>query len=246
MLLLAAGMGIVAAAIAFAVGLRHPIALAVTALTALAVAALLVPLVVPPLGGVLRGAPAKAGTTNLRRPLPRLTYSSSLIHLGFVCLVIGITGSSLGTVKHEAVMDEGETIQWAGRSIRLARVIQREDADRLIVEARVEVSRSSHTAFTVVPAQHLHRAHNEWTTEVAIHSTWAEDFYVIVHGGEAQSKVHLTFVVNPMMRWLWLGGWIAGVGALGALLSVRRRKSELSVVPAPHGAVLARSRVCEV
>jgi cytochrome c-type biogenesis protein CcmF len=177
--------------------------------------------------------------------MPRMAHSSALIHLGFVCLAIGITGSSLGTMTHEAVMDEGETIQWAGRLIRLTRVSQREESGRLAVEAQVDVFRPSDAAYTLFPAQHLHRAHNEWTTEVAIHSTWAGDFYAMVHGGEARSKVHLTLIINPMMRWLWLGGWVAGLGALVALLVPVRRAAERSIVPPPHGAMLARRRVCE-
>ena len=131
-------------------------------------------------------------------------------------------------------MDEGETIQWAGRSIRFARLIRRDLPDKLAVEVQLEVSRPDARGTTLVPAQHLHRPENEWTTEVAIDSTWAEDFYTIVHGGEGPRQVRLTFVVNPMMRWIWLGGWIAGIGALCGLPLERRRAGEPSVIPATH------------
>ena len=52
---------------------------------------------------------------------------------------------------------------------------------------------------------------------MAIHSTWGGDFYTILHGGEGASRVSFTFAENPMMRWLWLSGWVAGAGALVGL-----------------------------
>jgi cytochrome c biogenesis factor len=65
----------------------------------------------------------------------------------------------------------------------------------------------------VRPARHLHLLQNEWTTAVAIHSSWSGDFYTILNGG-LSGKAVLTLVENPMMRWIWLGGICAVLGAV--------------------------------
>ena len=52
----------------------------------------------------------------------------------------------------------------------------------------------------------------DWSAKTAIHSTWGGDLFVILHSGEADGKVNLTFVENPLMRWLWLGGCLAALG----------------------------------
>ncbi len=140
-------------------------------------------------------------------------YAGLLAHLGFVSLSIGVAGSSLGTDQRETVLQEGQTIQWAGRSIHFARVVREDRPEKLVVAAQLEISEGDAPAYTLLPAQHLHRNQNQWTSEVAIHSTWTSDFYAIVHGGRQSADVSFTFVVNPMMRWIWLSGWLAGAGA---------------------------------
>jgi cytochrome c-type biogenesis protein CcmF len=164
----------------------------------------------------------------------RRQYAGFLIHLGLVCLAVGVTGSSVGTHQEEFVLQAGETIQWAGRDVRLARINQRELPDKLVAEAELEISRGGHVEGTVRPAQHYYRVQRQWASVVAIHSTWDGDFYTILHAGEGPGKVRATFVANPLMRFLWLGGSIMGLGAVIRLWPTRRRSAHLSVVPLPE------------
>ena len=230
MLFLSAGVGGVTAAIAFAVGVRHPVGLAVAWLATMAVVALAEALVLDALGRDPHGP--RLGVLSLLGS-KRRQYSGFAIHMGFVCIAIGIAGSSLGTCRHEVVMSEGETVEWAGHSIRFVKLIERELPDKLVAETQLRISREGADPFTLLPAQHLHRLQDQWTTEVAIHSTWARDFYAVFHHNKDQNKASLTFVGNPMVRWLWFGGWIFGIGALIGLWPVRRRTPGHTVVPAP-------------
>jgi len=225
LLLASLALGGVAAATAFVSGVRHPIAVAVIGLAVLAAAAVTVVLLrdakqASPVSG--RASLLRAFTNNRRQ------YAGFLIHLGFVCLAVGVAGSALGTQKQEAVVHEGEIIQWAGRSIHFAHLTQRDLPDRLIVEAQLDVSQGGSASYALSPAQHLYRLQGEWRSHVAIHSTWGGDFYTILHGGEGPSRVSFTFAENPMMRWLWLSGWVAGAGALVGLWPTvgRNPKSE--------------------
>jgi cytochrome c-type biogenesis protein CcmF len=229
-LFIATGAGGVAAVLALAIGRRHPIELAVAWLAAAAAVALAGALLLDVRRPGSRG-PVKRLWETLRAG--RRQYAGYLIHMGFVCLAVGVAGSSLGTRRQEVVMNEGQTIEWAGRSIHCAKLIERELPDKLVAEAQLEVSRRGAAAATMLPAQHLHKLQNEWTTEVAIDSTWSGDFYVILHGAEGQGRVSLTLIENPMMRWMWCGGWIAGLGALVGLWPAGRRSPRRSAVPAP-------------
>jgi cytochrome c-type biogenesis protein CcmF len=157
-----------------------------------------------------------------------------LIHLGIVCLAVGVAGSSLGARQQEVVIREGQTIEWAGYSICCTRLIERELPDRLVMEAELEVARHGAAAATLLPAQHLHRLQNEQTTEVAIDSTWRGDFYAIFHGRQGNGQASLTFIERPMIRWMWSGGWIAGIGAVVGLWPARRRPPRQSAVATPH------------
>ena len=69
---------------------------------------------------------------------------------------------------------------------------------------------------------------------------------MILHSRESTGAVNLTLLVNPMMRWIWLGGWVAGLGATLALIPAQRRTgagSQPSVdahVAPPHWALTNR------
>jgi len=199
------------AALAAAFGIRHPIALAVAAATAAGVLALLASLM---LDATRFGSPSlRSGLLRAVRSR-RVQYAGFLMHLGFYCLAVGVTGSSLGTQRHDADLAEGETTHWNGRSIRYVRMVERPLPDKVVFEAELEVTAADGTRFTILPAQHLYRRQDTWTTEVAIRSTWGGDLYAILLGNEGHGRASFTLIENPLMRWLWLSGGLAGAAAL--------------------------------
>ena len=142
-------------AAAMACGVDHPIGLAVAGLAAFAPVAFAgavildgTQIVVPRSGrGLLRA---------IRQG--RRQYAGFVIHMGLICLAVGVAGSSLGKREQGFTMTEGQTVQWAGRSIRVARVNQRKLPDKLVGEAVLEISRGGRLETTLVPAQHYHSA----------------------------------------------------------------------------------------
>jgi cytochrome c-type biogenesis protein CcmF len=158
----------------------------------------------------------------------RRQYAGFLIHLGLMCLAVGVAGSSLGKREQGFTLTEGQTVEWAGRSIHVARVTQRKLPDKLVGEVVLEISRGGRLEATLVPAQHYHPLQREWTTEVAIQSTWAGDFYTILHSGTTEGRLYLTFVENPLMRWLWLGGAVMVLGTAIRLWPSWRRSARAS------------------
>jgi cytochrome c-type biogenesis protein CcmF len=155
----------------------------------------------------------------------RRQYAGYGIHIGLALVAIGIAGSALGTRRTDIVMSQGDVISWAGRQIRL---ISREEQllpDKATAEAVLEVTQGRGAPTIVKPARHLHLLQNEWTTAVAIDSTWSGDFYTILNGGLDGEKVDLTLVENPMMRWIWLGGICAVVAAALGIWPGRFRRA---------------------
>jgi cytochrome c-type biogenesis protein CcmF len=192
-------------------GIRHAVALAVTGLSVLAVCVTSIAFRFDAIrhgqGRFWRGvAPA------LQKH--RRQYAAYAIHLAFACLVVGITGSSIGTRRHEVQLREGDIIEWAGWRIEYVQLIQRECDDKLIAEVELRVGRGNHPPVILMPARHFHLLQNQWTTEVAIHSSWSADFYSILHAGLGDGRVALTFVVNPLMRWIWGSGWLMAAGVI--------------------------------
>ena len=218
MLALAAAAGAIAAAVAFAAGVRHPLALAVAALAGSTV--------VSTAEALLLDARARRSQRSwLRLPAAlaanRRRYAGYLMHLGVVCLAIGVAGSALGSRRRNVAMAPGETVQWAGRSVRYLGLDECNLPDKIVVEARLEVSEGGVPTYPLLPAETLYRLQNQWSSQVAIHSAWSGDFYTILHGGNASDKVNLTLIDNPLMRWLWSAGWISVAGGAGRAVAAQ-------------------------
>jgi len=219
-LALAAGGGVAIAALAWFSGLRHPLEIVVAGLAAATVATLLGAWILD-----ARKGSAKILWLDLLKSLRnrRRSYAGYLMHLGVACLAIGVTGSSLGTQQRELTLRQGETVHWAGRNVRFVGLRQHSSPEKLVVQAELEVTDEAAAPYTVLPAQEYYFLQNEWSTEVAIHSSWSGDFYTILHSGEGQDRVRLTLVENPLMRWMWLSGAVVLAGAVPWFWPDRKR-----------------------
>lgn len=55
--------------------------------------------------------------------------------------------------------------------------------------------------------------------EVAVHSTLAEDVYLILHGRKpGEGAATFTAMINPLLTWIWIGGVLLTVGSLICLI----------------------------
>jgi cytochrome c-type biogenesis protein CcmF len=170
----------------------------------------------------------------------RRSYAGFLIHIGFGCMAIGIAGSSLGSRERSLSMNRGETAEFQGRTIRYADLVQRDLRQKLVVAAQLEVEEPNGVRYILEPSQVLYRPQNQWGSKVAIRSTFAGDLYVIMHGGSEARKIHLTFLEQPLIRWLWVGGWVGLAGVVIAMWPQRQpprlenRPLAHEVIPRPH------------
>jgi cytochrome c-type biogenesis protein CcmF len=240
---ISAGAAIATIPLAIYLEIRDPIALAVAGLASFGVVNLAAML-------VLDVRQRTSGTVSRRLFAVlvgnRRQYAGFLTHLGFISLAVGITGSSLGSLRQETVMHEGETYSWSGRSIRLAGLTQRNLSDKIVIEAQLEITENGKNPYSLHPAQNYYKSSNQWTAKTAIHSTWTEDFYTILHSGEGDGKVYLTFLKNLLMRWIWFGGCLAGLGVFLGLLPansiIKHIAKSQSSVPAPHAVMSSANR----
>ena len=209
------------ALVTWANGGRHPLGLSVAGLAGFAVSCFVGMLVLDFSNHRHVSAWQRIGT--LLRAAP-LRYAGFLMHLGFVSLAVGVAGSSLGSQEREVEMLVGQTVEWGGYQIRLEGLHQRQEPDKLIAEADLVAFRDGRRVASLRPSKHFHVLPQEWTTEVAIHSAWRGDLYVILHSGDGTQSARLTLIDNPLIRWMWFSGWIAAAGCLLRLWPLRRRR----------------------
>ena len=210
-LVLSAAIAMITTLVAVGLRIQNPVALVAAFFTALLMAVLV--------SCLIAESRNRPGRWSILRTLceRRRFYAGCLVHVGYACLIVGITGSSLGTQQVDVDLTRGEPMTWAGRSLRFVELTRREHAGVTVVEAHVELAEPGKPTVALQPAQKLYADADRWRGEVAVLSTWRSDFYVVLHGGEGSDKIHLTLRENPLMRWMWLSGWLMGVGTLIAI-----------------------------
>ena len=62
---------------------------------------------------------------------------------------------------------------------------------------------------------------------VALRSTFRDDLYLILSEVDGSGKANVRALLNPMVNWIWAGGFVIVFGAIVTMWPEGRRKKEL-------------------
>ena len=155
-------------------------------------------------------------------------YGGHIVHLGMALIFLGLAGAPL-TREVTGTLRPGESLQIGEYRVKYLNMEWLPANDRLAVTTRLEAFRGGRAIGILVPEKRFYMGREDKpTSEVSIVSNWFEDLYVILTAYSRDGTATLRILVNPMVPFLWAGGFVAGLGALIALWPGRRR-SELQV-----------------
>ncbi|MCH7824475.1 MAG: heme lyase CcmF/NrfE family subunit [Acidobacteria bacterium] len=178
-----------------------------------------------------RGARARGSATGeaFHRALVSLTwrnkrrYGGYIIHIGIVCMAIGITGSSSFQRETQATLLPGQTVDFAGYRLQMGDLELYDSSGVQVVSAELLVFQDGEPKFRMWPQRHFHPGPEvQPTTEVAIWSNMRHDLYVVLAAwdldrGSATFKAYL----NPLVKWIWIGGLVLVFGTVICMLPDR-------------------------
>ncbi|UCD78233.1 MAG: heme lyase CcmF/NrfE family subunit [Desulfobacterales bacterium] len=157
----------------------------------------------------------KLVTKNKRR------YGGHVVHFGVVLIFMAFAGSVFNMEK-QASLKEGESMEIKNYTLRFDALSNYPTANKQKVVATLTVLNDQHQVGVVSPEKSLYRGQNQPTTEVAIHTNFKEDLYVILAGYDEDSAT-FKVLVNPLVVWLWIGGGIMVLGTIIIVLPDRRK-----------------------
>jgi cytochrome c-type biogenesis protein CcmF len=149
----------------------------------------------------------------------RRRYGGYLIHLGVVCMALGILGTNLFQEETQGTVAIGESMELGGFEVTYNGLRNRLGADDLaIVEADLTLTRDGRVLRTLMPRREIYQNSGQTMTIPATRSAISEDFYVILAGWESGGRA-ATFKIylNPLINWLWFGGLVFVMGTLVAV-----------------------------
>jgi cytochrome c-type biogenesis protein CcmF len=165
--------------------------------------------------------------------LPRAAWGGTLAHAGVGIMVIGIVATTAWQEEKILTVRFGERIAFAGFDMTLRGVAPHQGPNWNERIGLVSVSRRGEAIADLSPSKRIYDAPQQATTESAIHTVWLGDLYVVLGDETADGAWVLRLYFNPLVRLIWLGALIMGIGGLFSLSDRRLR------VGAPRRARLA-------
>jgi cytochrome c-type biogenesis protein CcmF len=159
----------------------------------------------------------------------RRRYAGLTVHIGLALLAIGITASSNLAEQTQVTLRTGESTVFADHTLRYAGLETDQQAQRVVLTAKVEVSGSG----PLTPRMNLYPAASEPIGSPSIHRGVLRDLYAsVISLQDDGNSATFRFYRNPGITWLWIGGAVMALGGAAAAWPARRRRAEEATVAA--------------
>jgi cytochrome c-type biogenesis protein CcmF len=163
--------------------------------------------------------------------LPLTVWAMSLAHLGVGFFVIGAVAETAFKTERAAIMAPGDSLKFAGRTIRLIDVSGRDGPNYEADAARFDAGGRLMEA-----ERRFYPVSEQTTTEVAILPQWGGDLYIAL-GDQTRDGAGwaVRLYMNPLVRFIYFGAGLMALGGVLALarLALRRAAPAKQDAPAP-------------
>lgn len=228
------GGGVLAGAVAFALGVHKIYPLLTVALAAYNLVSLAI--LIGGAVGPRRRLSKRSTFSHLRQYATenRRRFGSMIVHFGVVVVALGIAGSSGYRVDTEYRTAIGETVAFGGYNLTVTGFFLEDRPDRISRGAAVEVARGERVVGELRPRVNRFRNAQQSVETPGVMYRPLEDIYltVLVIDEEA-GFVIMRAVQSPLISWVWLGGLILALGTGYSLIPQPRREGAVRRGAAP-------------
>jgi cytochrome c-type biogenesis protein CcmF len=163
----------------------------------------------------------------------RRRYGGYLAHVGVLLVALGVTTSSTFRTEREATIVPGGTMSVAGRTVRLKNVWGKEEPQRSVIGATLEVlATNGSVTGTIEPRMNFYKVSDTPVPTPDVMSSIRGDLYANLMAFESNGKnATIKLIVEPLVPWIWFGGLVVVMGAIIGLPYRGRIRS--TPAPAP-------------
>ncbi len=160
----------------------------------------------------------------------RSRYGGYIVHIGIVLMFVGFIGKAFDEDR-EWAMSVGDEVRIAGYGITLASLGEEERSNHYAWIATLNVTKKGEEVTSLQPEKRIYFHRNpdpdrrQPHSELSLHSTWREDVYSVFGGIDLENELlTIKIMVNRLVRFVWLGGYVLLFGTVIALWPDRRNR----------------------
>ena len=147
-----------------------------------------------------------------------------VVHLGIVMLFVGFAGQAFQS-QTKGLMSEGDEIRVKDYVLRAQKITSSDNPNYSSMELTLDITKNGKPVGSLTPDRRFFKASEQPTSHVAIRSGFAEDLYTVLSGQDPETgKAVVEVFVNPLVRWVWIGGFVMFFGTLLALVPSRAER----------------------
>ncbi len=172
-------------------------------------------------------------------------YGGYVAHLGMVMIVAGVAGSSLHETQADLTLAPHQSHTLGQYTLRYDSFDESSHDTYESQAATIVLTKADGTESIIQPhkRRYFKPDTQNTTSEVAIHSNFSEDIYVILsdwwpvddaESGTTATNIKIKVLIKPLVIWIWIGGIAMIAGSLICLVfSGPKRSSVLDVNERP-------------
>ncbi len=158
-------------------------------------------------------------------------WGGQLSHLGVAIMAFGIAFSANLAVEATVAMVPGETATVAGYDLRFVERFSRDEPNRFVIGAEIEISRNGKILSTQEPRLNQYAGSSQSIATPAVDESWNGDLYLSLKSIGAEG-ITLGVWWFPFIWLVWAGGLLMGFAVLWSRLARKPEREAAAEVPA--------------
>jgi cytochrome c-type biogenesis protein CcmF len=151
-------------------------------------------------------------------------YGGYIAHVGVIMVALGIAASSEFKTEKQATLRPGQTMQAGNYSIRFEEVWGKREPQRFVIGTDLTILRGERTVGKMDPRMNFYNSQNDPVPTPSVRSRPSGDLYINLMSFERDgSSVTLSAIIEPLVGFIWAGGFVIAFGALVGLMKPRKR-----------------------
>jgi len=162
-------------------------------------------------------------------------YAGYIVHLAVILMFVGFAGAAFD-LETTRLVRPGEKWEIGSYTLEYRYAQALDHPSYAGAKARLNLWKNGEPVRTLMPERRFYFQASQPATMPAVWSTLTEDFYVILNGIEADQSVSLKVFINPLVNWIWIGGFVFVFGNTLLLWRVPERKPTVTHEAVASGA----------